>query len=126
MAQDLQQIVEQYITAYNNFDINGMLITLHPEIVFKNITQGQIDLTTNGLTEFKTQAEKATTFFTDRKQIITDLKFRNQQVEVAIDYQAVLAIDLPNGLKKGERITLKGKSVFNFENDLIVSIEDYS
>jgi hypothetical protein len=92
----------------------------------KNITQGDVDLVTNGLKEFKSQAEKATTFFTERKQVITDIKLRHQQVEVAIDYQAVLAIDLPNGLKKGEGITLKGKSIFNFENDLIVLIEDYS
>lgn len=126
MAHGLQQIVEQYITAYNNFDIDGMLNKLHRAIVFKNITKGEVDLVTNGLTEFKTQAEKATTFFTERKQVITDFKFKHQQVEVAIDYQAVLAIDLPNGLKKGERITLTGKSIFKFEDDLIVLIEDYS
>lgn len=126
MAHSLQQIVEQYIIAYNNFDLDGMLKKLHPAIVFKNITQGEVDLVTNGLTEFKSQAEKATTLFSERNQVITGFKFRHQQVEVAIDYQAVLAIDLPNGLKKGEGITLKGKSIFNFENDLIVLIEDYS
>lgn len=126
MANDLQQTVEQYIIAYNSFDIDGMLCKLHPTIVFKNISQGKVDLVTNGLEEFKSQAEKAAAFFTERKQVITDFKVGHQQVEAAIDYQAVLAIDLPNGLKKGERITLKGKSIFNFENDLIVLIEDHS
>lgn len=126
MNQDLQQTVEHYITAYNNFDVEGMLIKLHPEVVFKNIAQGEVNLVTNGLEEFKAQAEKASAFFLERKQVITEFKTSDQQAEALIDYHAVLAIDLPNGLKKGEKLLLKGRSVFSFEKDLIISIEDYS
>lgn len=126
MKEYLKQVVEHYISAYNNFDIDAMLVKLHPAIVFKNICRGEVDLTTNGLEEFKTQAEKASTFFIERKQVITDFKIDDQQVEVAIDYQAILAIDLPNGLKKGDELVLKGRSVFHFEDNLIILIEDFS
>jgi hypothetical protein len=41
MVHNLQQIVEQYIKAYNNFDIDGMLNKLHPAIVFKKHNSGR-------------------------------------------------------------------------------------
>ena len=124
--QPIQRTIEDYINAYNNFDIEGMLSKLHSAIVFKNITDGDINLITNGLEEFKAQSEKATTFFGERKQTITDIQISGQKAEVLIDYHAVLAVDFPNGLKTGDKLVLKGKSIFFFEDDLIVSIEDYS
>jgi hypothetical protein len=122
----IEQSVKQYIHAYNEFDIDSMLVKLHPSIVFKNISHGEVDLITVGLEAFKAQAQKAVTYFRHREQLISDLKIEDQLAEVAIDYKAILAIDLPNGMKQGETLQLKGRSVFRFENDLIISIEDYS
>jgi hypothetical protein len=122
----LQQRIEAYIKAYNNFDVDGMLSTLHPEIEFKNITSGEVTLTIKGLEAFKAQAEQAISLFTLRKQTITGISFDNQQAEVQIDYQGILAVDLPNGLKAGNTLELKGKSVFLFEDNLIRYIEDIS
>jgi hypothetical protein len=122
----IEQSVKQYIHAYNEFDIDSMLVKLHPSIVFKNISHGEVDLITVGLEAFKAQAQKAATYFRHREQLISDLKIEDQLAEVAIDYKAILAIDLPNGMKQGETLQLKGRSVFRFENDLIISIEDYS
>jgi hypothetical protein len=126
MNPQIEQSIKQYIHAYNNFDIDGMLVKLHPAIVFKNISHGEVDFITEGLDEFKAQAQKAITYFRHREQRISDLKIEDQRAEVAIDYKAVLATDLPNGMKEGETLQLKGRSVFRFENDLIISIEDYS
>jgi hypothetical protein len=126
MNSQIEQSIKQYIHAYNNFDIDSMLVRLHPSIVFKNISHGEVDLITVGLDEFKAQAQKAITYFSQREQLISELKIEDQRAEVAIDYKAVLAIDLPNGMKQGETLQLKGRSVFRFENDLIISIEDYS
>lgn len=43
-----------------------------------------------------------------------------------IDYEGVLKVDLPDGLKAGEKIKLKGKSVFQFRDGLIYTLTDYS
>jgi hypothetical protein len=126
MNPQIEQSVKQYIQAYNEFDIDSMLVKLHPSIIFKNISHGEVDLITVGLEAFKAQAQKAATYFQYREQLISDLKIEDQLAEVAIDYKAILAIDLPNGMKQGETLQLKGRSVFRFENDLIISIEDYS
>jgi hypothetical protein len=126
MNPQIEQSVKQYIQAYNEFDIDSMLVKLHPSIIFKNISHGEVDHITVGLEAFKAQAQKAATYFQYREQLISDLKIEDQLAEVAIDYKAILAIDLPNGMKQGETLQLKGRSVFRFENDLIISIEDYS
>ena len=122
----LQQKIEEYIKAYNNFDVPGMLATLHPEIEFKNITNGEVTLAIQGIEAFKAQAQQATQFFRQRKQTITQTKFSTQQIEVWIDYQAVLALDLPNGLKAGDALALQGKSIFRFKDNLIIYLEDIS
>jgi len=40
--------------------------------------------------------------------------------------RARLAVDLPNGLKIGDTLQLKGKSVFGINEGKISLIEDYS
>jgi hypothetical protein len=126
MNPQIEQSIKQYIHAYNNFDIDSMLIKLHPSIVFKSISHGEVDVVTVGRDEFRVQAQKAATYYRQREQLISDLKIHDQRAEVNVDYKAILAIDLPNGMKQGESLELKGRSVFCFENDLIISIEDYS
>ena len=118
--------IEAYIKAYNRFDVNGMIKNLHQEIRFENISNGAITLATDGIEEFRKQAERAKDLFNQRGQKITSLQVDNDKAEVEIDYQGVLAKDLPNGLKAGEIINLKGKSIFYFDNDKIIKIKDIS
>lgn len=118
--------IERYINAYNNFDVEGMLTVLHPEIEFKNITAGEVTLCIQGLAAFKSQAETVLPFFSSRKQTITGVQNDDEQTEVLIAYNAILAIDLPNGLKAGQQLELNGKSIFKLNDDLIISIADIS
>ncbi len=124
--QFIQQRIEEYINAYNEFDVASMLATLHPDIEFKNISNGEVTLTIKGIQGFEAQARQATQFFKQRKQTITAISVANQQAQVDIDYQGVLAVDLPNGLKSGDTLTLKGKSIFHFRDNLISYLEDIS
>ncbi len=112
--------------SYNAFDIVGMTKNLSKEVVFKNVSNGNVELRTDGITEFKKQAESAKQYFTQRKQTIKSWKFDKSKVSVEIDYKATLAIDLPNGLKTGDILELKGISEFEFESGKIKSIMDKS
>jgi len=122
----LHHTIKEYINAYNNFDVAGMLAVLHPEIQFKNRTAGEVTMTIDGLAAFKSQAESVLPFFTERKQTVTGVDDSNGQTEISIDYKAILAADLPNGLKAGEQLELQGKSIFRLKDGLIVFIEDIS
>ncbi len=126
MKEQQKEIIENYIKSYNDFDIAGMTKNLSDAVVFENVSNGKVELRTEGITEFKKQAESAKKYFTQRKQTIESWEFNNAKVTVEIDYKATLAIDLPNGLKTGDTLELKGVSEFEFENGKIKSITDKS
>jgi len=126
MKEKKIKAIENYIQAYNAFDINGMIKDFHQEIIFENITDGKVDLTTMGLAEFSDQAEKAKQYFTERKQTIDSWNFEENIVTIDISYEGILAIDLPNGAMTGDTLALKGQSEFIFQGDKIISIKDRS
>jgi ketosteroid isomerase-like protein len=121
-----QEIIEDFINAYNTFDINGMLKDLHEDIKFENISDGRVNLKTDGIEKFKKQAENTREYFKEREQKIIDLKFKEEIIEVKIKYLGILAKDLPNGLKSGDTLRIEGKSIFRFRDDKIISIQDIS
>ncbi|MEP0265324.1 nuclear transport factor 2 family protein [Dokdonia sp.] len=120
------EVIKSYINAYNSFDVKGMIKNLSSDIIFKNITNDTVDLVTNGVDEFKTQAEKAVSFFSQREQKIINAIQENDIITIGIDYTGTLAIDLPNGLKEGEILEMQGKSIFRFEGLQIIEINDIS
>ncbi len=126
MKEQQRDIIENYIKSYNDFDIVGMTKNLSKDVIFENVSNGNVALRTEGITEFKKQAESAKHYFTKRKQTIEFWEFDNSKVSVEIVYTATLAIDLPNGLKTGNTLELKGKSEFEFESGKIKSITDKS
>lgn len=117
-------IIQHYIAAYNQFDVNGMIRDLDEHVVFRNIQSGEVNMVLNGIKAFTQQAEQACAYFESRTQLITAMQHDLTQTTINIDYTATLAIDLPNGMKKGDTLALKGQSVFTFENDKIVAIDD--
>jgi hypothetical protein len=119
-------IIEKYITAYNNFDIDGMLRNLHDDIYFENIYNGQVNLQTRGIAEFKTQAETAKKLFRQREQKALDIKFNDNTAEVRIDFTGILSDDPANGSQAGTAICMSGDSVFVFKDGQIICITDRS
>ncbi|QIL76150.1 nuclear transport factor 2 family protein [Hymenobacter sp. HDW8] len=125
-ASDFKRLVQAYIEAYNCFDVDGMVRHLHEEVEFRNIANGEINLTTTGKESFRQQAEQAKQYFSQREQRVTDWQIADNRVEVLIDYTAVAAMEFPNGLKAGDTLQLQGKSVYQIADGQITSIEDIS
>ena len=124
--RDKEKIIRDYIDAYNNFDIDKMVADFDENIVFENLSNGEINMSLTGLTSFKEQADQAKHYFSTRLQTIKSFKHENEQTEVAIEYYAVLALDFPNGLKKGDELKLQGKSIFKFADGKIINLTDIS
>ena len=118
------ELIKRYVEAYNTFDIETMMSTLHPDIAFQNISNGEINAETHGMEAFRTLAEQSKGLFTSRKQTITNVETNESQTRIDVTFEAVLAIDLPNGLKAGEFLQLQGSSEFTFRDGKIVSIVD--
>lgn len=122
--QLVREIIEGYVGAYNRFDVEGMLLNVDHEVTFENKSNNRVDLHTEGIEELRRHAEDSKRCFTRRKQAITGMEFRDDEVEVAIDFSGTLAVDLPGGMKAGDKIELKGKTIFKFKSEKIVAIID--
>ena len=121
-----QQIVEHYVNSYNSFDVAGMLKNLDQEIIFENMSNGVVNLRTDGIKDFRIQAEAATQYFKERTQKIVSWTYSDTTVTIMIDYKAILNMDLPSGMKNRDTLEMRGQSQFEFKNDRIVKILDVS
>jgi len=121
-----EEVIKQYVEGYNNFDTQKMTEDFSDDIVFVNIQNGQTNMTLNGINEFKNQAETGKQYFSQRNQKILSFKHEGHITQVEIDYHGILAQDFPNGLKKGQEISLKGQSTFEFRDGKIIKLTDES
>jgi ketosteroid isomerase-like protein len=119
-----KEIIQNYINGYNQFDIDKMTRDLDANIIFQNIQNDEVNMTLDGIEEFKNQAEKAKAYFKEREQKITLISHDGDTSTIEIDYSAILAIDFSEEMKSGQKLELKGKSVFTFREDKIIQLVD--
>ncbi len=125
-AEKKQAVIADFLDAYNRFDIEKMIETLHPEIEFKNITNGNVDTAVSGVKEFREIAEESAKLFESREQAVTSMDTSSDGAFVEIAFTGVLAADIPNGPKRGETLNVKGRSEYRFLEGKIVHLTDYS
>lgn len=124
--QDKRKLIHRYIEACNPFNIDGMMATVHPDIEFETIAGEEITVSNSGIKEFRQITDQAKQLFTEREQNVTKFDFADSdKVSVEIDYNTVLALDLPNNQKAGDTLRLSGRSEFQFKDGKISSILDY-
>jgi ketosteroid isomerase-like protein len=124
--EEINHTIHRYLDAYNNFDIDGMIEVLAPDIRFENVLGDEVNAKTSGKTEFEVLARQSVQLFVFRKQTVKTIKIEGDSAFVEIESEGVLAQDLPNGLKAGETLVLKGTSEFVFTNGFMSSIVDKS
>ena len=113
-----EKIIKNYIDGYNQFSCDKMLFVFDENVVFENIQKGEINMSLIGLKALRQQAEQAKSYFTTRTQTIISFKHVGDETEIEIDYYAILATDFLYGLKRGDELKLKGKSIFKFLNSV--------
>jgi len=125
-ATQAEALVNKYIEAYNGFDVPGMLACLQPDVQFEHSTNGDVTVRLASKDAFESQAIRAAAWFAERTQRITAFRWLGEQAEADIDYHAVTATDLPNGVKANTTLSFSGRSRFSFRDELIAFIQDFS
>lgn len=121
-----EKLIQAYLEAYNTKNVKGMMEALEDNVIFENFSSGEKTHSLNGKKAFQTQATDALAYFSSRKQTITLIIHEEEKTEIEIDYWAIAAMDFPNGIKKGQELSLQGKSVFEFGSKGITKITDIS
>jgi ketosteroid isomerase-like protein len=125
-AEEIKLAVHRFIDAYNNFDIDAMLELLAPDIHFENVSEGKVNAKTSGKADFETLARQSAQLFSFRKQKVKEIRIEGDRAIAEIEFEGVLAQDLPNGWKAGAALNIKGTSAFVFKKGFISSIIDKS
>src|SRR5690606_16845979 len=120
-------IIYKYVKAYNELDVPGMLALMVDTVVFDNYENNLLTLHLEGIDKFKKQAVAALAYFTERHQKILSITHKPNATEITVAYEAIAAMDFPNGTKQGDKIQLAGRSVFEFSlSGEISRLTDYS
>ena len=110
-----EETLREYIQSYNSFDIDKMLSLFTEDCIFENISNSSPPLKVVGIRELEKTARGSSKLFKERQQKIVNQVFADNRAAVRIEYNAVLASDLPNGMKAGQTLNLQGASFFEFE-----------
>jgi ketosteroid isomerase-like protein len=123
-TEERQTIIEHYVHAYNAFDVEAMILLLHPAIEFKSIANGEVTVSVSGIDDFRNLVEHGETLFSSRKQTVMEYYEKDDQVIVEISYSGVLATDFPDGMKAGDTLNFKSLSEILFKDGKIYKITD--
>ena len=126
MTDPHRTLIDRYVAAYNAFDVAGMLAVLHPDVRFRNVSNGRETAATDGRDEFRALAKRGLEIFRSRRQTIREYYTDGERAWITVDYQGVLAKDLGPGLTAGDTLRLTGRSAFGFRDGLIVDLLDES
>jgi hypothetical protein len=123
---EMRALVERYIDAYNRMDVDEMLLAVHRDVKFENISGGVVNARTEGIDELKALAQQSLALFAERHQRILSFETDGPGAAASIAFRAVLAMDMPNGLRQGQVMSLSGRSAFEFKDGAICKITDIS
>jgi ketosteroid isomerase-like protein len=119
-------VIERYLAAYNDFDIDGMLADLTPDVRFENVSGGAVNAEASGIEAFRSLAEQGRQLFSAREQRLTGLAFEGDTAYAGIAWRGTFAVDIPDGPKADATIELQGRSEFTFDGERITKLVDRS
>lgn len=122
----LDEIIRRYIANYNDRDIDAMLACVTDDVVFENISNAGQSMRLDGKVMMRQVAEVSGNAFSYRRQRLINLVTGGGKAAAEIEFEGRAAVDLPNGIKAGETVKVRGASFFEFRGPLLCRIADYS
>jgi hypothetical protein len=71
-------------------------------------------------------ANQSKTLFSSRHQAVSGFESAGKVAIVDVSFEGTVAVDLPNGIKTGEVLRLKGRTKFEFRDGKLYRITDTS
>lgn len=118
--------VKAYVDHYNRQDIDGMLEQVADDVVFENISNSGGSMTLQGIDAMRQVTELGIQAFSYRRQRIVNLIEGDNKVAAEVVFTGMAALNLPNGIKQGETVELRGVTIFEFRNGKLSRVADYS
>lgn len=121
-----EDIISRYIQSYNDRDIEGMLDCVTEDVIFENISNASQSMRLEGRDQMGEVARLSGNAFSYRRQRLINLIIGEGKASAEIEFEGKAAVDLPNGVRAGETVKIRGASFFEFRGRLLSRIADYS
>jgi len=122
----LDETIRRYIANYNDRDIDAMLACVTDDVVFENVSNAGQSMRLDGKLMMRQVAEVSGNAFSYRRQRLINVVTGNAKAAAEIEFEGRAAVDLPNGVRAGETVRVRGASFFEFRGPLLCRIADYS
>lgn len=122
----LEDVIARYVASYNARDIDGMLDCVTEDVIFENISNTGQSMRLEGKSSMREVAELSGNAFSYRRQRVVNLVENAGKAAAEIEFEGKAAVDLPNGVRAGETVHVRGASFFEFRGKLLSRIADYS
>lgn len=122
----LDETIRRYIASYNDRDIDAMLACVTDDVVFENISNAGQSMRLDGKVMMRQVAEVSGNAFSYRRQRLINIVTGTGKAAAEIEFEGRAAVDLPNGVRAGETVRVRGASFFEFRGALLCRIADYS
>jgi len=110
--------VSAYISAYNRYDVDGMMSPLADDVVFEHFTGDEVVVSVRGKTAFRRLAERAAAMLDDREISVLAMEEDGDTIVARVRYRGS-----PRG---GPILAGEGRSVFVFRDGQILRVTDHS
>ncbi len=122
----LDDVIARYIACYNARDIDGMLAFVTNDVVFENVSNSGQSMRLDGKEMMRQVAELSGNAFSYRRQRVLNLISGDNKAAAEVEFEGKAAVDLPNGVRAGETVKVRGASFFEFRGNLLCRVADYS
>ena len=96
------------------------------DVIFENISNSGQNMRLDGRDAMGEVARLSINAFSYRRQKIISFIDGGDKASAEVQFEGKAAVDLPNGTKAGEMLTLVGASFFEIRSGLLCRIADYS
>ncbi len=119
-------LVRQYVDRYNANDLDGMLDCCSDDVVFESVQNPGGKLRLTGKAEVRSVLEATTRAFHERRHELVALIIDGNRAAAETVFSGVAADELGDAVKAGEHVSIRGATIFEWREDRLTRICDYS
>ena len=123
---DLAALVRRYVERYNANDVDGMLDCCADDVVFETVTNPGGSFRLSGKGEMRQVIEATTRAFRERRHEVVAILVDGERAAAETVFSGVAAAELGHHVRPGEHVSIRGATMFEFRDNKLSRICDYS
>lgn len=119
-------LIERYVTLSNHDDIDGVLACCANNVMFETVMNPRGSMRLQGKDQVREVLAGTMAAFKDRSHRLASIIVDGNRVAAETVFTGTALAELGDGVMPGDQVAIRGATIFEVENNLIVRICDYS